>query len=162
MNIYEITQSMLAIMGEIEENEGEITDEVAEKLKITSDQLADKAEAYCKLIRNTESDIAGIKGEIERLRKRQKSAENLIERLKASLVNAMEVSDQPKLKAGSFSLSVRRTESVNVTDIEALPSKYKREVVEVKADKNLIKEAIKNGEMVDGAELVENQSLNLR
>lgn len=160
MNLYEITQELAAIMAEIEAQEGEINNEVAEKLQITSDQLADKAEAYCALITNTKADIEAYKAEIDRLTKRKKAAENLTERLKEAVRNAMTIADTPKLKAGTFALTLRTTQAVEVTDEAAVPDEFCEYTKKVM--KSVIKDHLKAGEAIPGCQMVENTSLTIR
>lgn len=160
MNLYEITEELRAVYEAIEENGGEITDELNEQLQLTTGQLQDKAEGYCNLIRNVSADADAYKAEIDRLTARKKAADNLVKRLKEALKNAMVLSDQQKIKAGLFSLSLRSTDAVEVTDEQSIPEEYfqvKREVM-----KSAIKDAIKNGEEVAGARIVSNTSLTIR
>lgn len=160
MNLYEITQELAAIMAEIEAQEGEITEETAAKLAIANGQLETKAEAYCALITNTKADIEAYKAEIDRLTKRKKAAENLTERLKEAVRNAMTVADMPKLKAGTFALTLRSTQAVEVTDEAAVPDEFCEYTKKVM--KSVIRDHLKAGELVPGCQMVENTSLTIR
>lgn len=160
MNIYEITQELRAIYDEIEANEGEVTDDIATKLELTTEQLNDKAESYCALIRNVTADAEAYKAEIDRLTKRKRTAENLVSRLKEALRVAMIMGDQQKIKAGLFNLSLRTTAAVDIEDETLIPDDYFQ--FERKIMKSAIKDAIKEGKAVSGAKIVENVSLSIR
>lgn len=160
MNIYEISAELRNIYEEIEMNEGEISPEIDERMKVAADQLEAKAESYCGLIRNVMADVEAYKSEIDRLTARKRAAENLVQRLKDALKDAMIMAEQPKLKAGTFSMSLRSSESVEVTNTDALADEFVQ--IERKPMKSLIKEALKEGKMVEGAELVTKQSVTIR
>lgn len=160
MNIYEITNELMAIYNAIAENEGVITPELEEALAIAGDQLEAKAENYCKMIANVKNDVEGYAAEIKRLQARKSAAENLIERLKNALRDAMIATDNLKLKAGTFALGIRTTEAVNITDESAVPDDYCEYTKKI--SKSAIKEALKSGAAVAGAEMVSNQSLSIR
>lgn len=160
MNIYEITEELRAIYEEIEMADGELTDEVAAKLEIAQGQLQDKAESYCALIRNVSAEAEALKDEADRLTKRRRSLENLQTRLKEALRCAMIVSDTAKMDAGIFKLSLRKSEAVDITDEAAVPDmfcEFKRTV-----SKSAIKDFIKGGGEVKGAQIIENINLMLK
>lgn len=65
-----------------------------------------------------------------------------------------------KLKSDKFTFSYRITKSVDVLNIELLPSDFK--VIEYKPLKKEIAKALKDGKEVEGALLVEKKSLSVR
>ena len=67
MNIFEIEQDLLSIFDEIEENEGELTPELEEKLAITQENFKNKVESYINLIKIKDGEINTISEEINRL-----------------------------------------------------------------------------------------------
>ena len=66
-----------------------------------------------------------------------------------------------KDKTALFSVYHSRSKSVNVFDMAVLPDTFKK-YKDPEPDKTAIKEAIKNGENVPGAEIVESTSLVIR
>ena len=74
----------------------------------------------------------------------------------------MLVSGIEKVESPLFKLSVRRSEAVEVDMVEALPNAFQNVKNVVTADKIAIKEAIKKGENVTGARLVENFNLQIK
>ena len=46
MNLYQIEQDLLELYTQIEENNGEITPEIEERLKITQENFTNKLENY--------------------------------------------------------------------------------------------------------------------
>lgn len=162
MEIFKIAQEFLDLLNEIEELEGELTPELEERLKINAENMSSKMEGYCKLIRWYDTQILAAKEETERLRKLIKRAERSQEWMKGAMLDVMEGLDKPKVSAGTFTVGTRKSTAVNIIDESAIPARYANEVVTVKIDKTAIKDAIKNGEEVPGAQLVERKSLTIK
>lgn len=90
MNIFEISKEIESVFEELEENGGELTDELEEKLSISKDEFRSKVDAYLSVIRHTESDVDCCDKEIKRLQSVKKTKQNSIERLKNILVWAID------------------------------------------------------------------------
>ena len=160
MNLYEITQEALYLSTLLETEE--LTAELEEALIINQDQLQAKAVNYAKVIANYQAESDAIDQEIKRLKAMKDSREKKIEWLKESVKKAMLVSGIEKVESPLFKLSVRRSEAVEVDMVEALPNAFQNVKNVVTADKVAIKEAIKRGENVTGARLVENFNLQIK
>lgn len=160
MNLYEITQEAqyLAVLLETEE----LTAELEEALIINQDQLQAKAVNYAKVIANYQAESDAIDQEIKRLKAMKDSREKKIDWLKESVKKAMLLSGIEKVESPLFKLSVRRSEAVEVDLVEALPNAFLNVKNVVTADKVAIKEAIKRGENVIGARLIENFNLQIK
>lgn len=81
-NLYSIEQELLNIFNELEDNGGELTPELEEKLKITEKDGRIKLENYCKFIKSIDADANACKEEYQRLSKKRKSYENNIVKAK--------------------------------------------------------------------------------
>ena len=160
MNLYEITQEALYLSTLLETEE--LTPELEEALIINQDQLQAKAINYAKVIANYQAESDAIDHEIKRLKSMKDSRDKKIEWLKESVKKAMLVSGIEKVESPLFKLAVRRSESVEVDLVEALPNVFQNVKNVVTADKVAIKEAIKRGENVTGARLVENFNLQIK
>ena len=160
MNLYEITQEAqyLAVLLETEE----LTPELEQALIINQDQLQAKAVNYAKVIFNYQAESDAIDQEIKRLKAMKESRDKKIEWLKESVKKAMLISGIEKVESPLFKISVRRSEAVEVDVVEALPNAFQNIKNVVTADKVAIKEAIKRGENVLGARLVENFNLQIK
>lgn len=160
MNLYEITQEAqyLAVLLETEE----LTPELEEALIINQNELQAKAVNYAKVIANYQAESDAIDQEIKRLKAMKESRDKKVELLKESVKKAMLVSGIEKVESPLFKISVRRSEAVEVDLVEALPNAFQNVKNVVTADKVAIKEAIKRGEFVMGARLVENFNLQIK
>lgn len=160
MNLYEITQEALYLSTLLETEE--LTPELEEALIINQNELQAKAVNYAKVIANYQAESDAIDQEIKRLKAMKDSREKKIEWLKESVKKAMLVSGIEKVESPLFKLSVRRSEAVEVDLVEALPNAFQNVKNVVTADKVAIKEAIKRGENITGARLVENFNLQIK
>lgn len=122
MNIYQIQQDLLAIFDELEENGGELTPELEEKLAITQEEFKDKVEDYTNVIKTLDSDMAAIKVEQARLKTLYDKKEKVSNKLKETIIKAInEFGDTKKtgvkyLDYGTGEVSVRKTQVVKVND----------------------------------------------
>ena len=157
--LYEIGLEYQRIMAKIQEQGGEVLPEDEEALDAVEGSKAEKYEAYCKMIMQLKSDAQVFKAEKDRFADKQRSAERTADKLKERLAYSMQSAGEEKYKTQLFTLSFRKSESVEV-DETLLPDEYKK--VEYSPDKTKIKEALKQGIDVTGATIVTNQSLQIR
>ncbi len=122
---------------------------------------AEKVESYCKVIKQLQSDVDMFKTEIDRLTARKKTTENAVDRMKDALLAFLKLSGQDKVKAGSFSVSTATTQAVQITNEKLIPCIFLVEQPP-KISKDAIKKALKNGETVNGAELINNTGVRIR
>lgn len=90
MNIFNISQELEDIFSQIEENGGEITPELEERLIITEDKLHDKLDSYRRVYSKFMSDAKTCKEEETRIAKLRKTKENQAERLKDTMLTAVQ------------------------------------------------------------------------
>lgn len=159
-NLFNIQSEYIVLMQQLMENGGEVTPELQEALEINQQQLQEKAANYCVVIRNLESESEIIANEIKRLQELKKVRENAANRLKETISKAMELYEVEKIETPLTKLSFRKSESVEITDLELIPHEYQK--VKVEADKTAIKAAIKSGANVPGAKLMTNKNLQIR
>jgi hypothetical protein len=160
MNLYQLTQEAqyLAVLLETEE----LTPELEQELIINQEQLQSKGINYAKVIANYQSESDQIDAEIKRLKTMKESRDKKVIWLTESLKKAMLVSGIEKIESPLFKISLRRSEAVEVDVVEALPASFQNVKNVVTADKMAIKEAIKKGENVFGARIIENYNLSIK
>lgn len=132
MNIWEIQQDLLAIFDELEENGGEVTEELEEKLAISQENFKSKVEGYVNVIKQIKSDIAAIDQESKRLAELKKSKNAVIERLTKVLVPAIQnfgdvsKSGSAFVDYGTGKVSIRNTQKVELDDdkLECMANEY--------------------------------------
>lgn len=153
MNLYEIDQE---IMNCVDMETGEIIDPARlDELQMDRDT---KIENIACWIKNLYADAEAFKTEKQSFADRQKAAENKAESLKKYLTNYLA---GQKFSTPKVAISFRKTSSVNVTDISQLPEEFLK-FADPTPDKTAIKNAIKAGTAVTGAEIVEGQSISIK
>jgi hypothetical protein len=160
MNLYTLTTQAKQIALLLEE--GEFTPEIEQALAITQEQLQEKSLQYTYVIKNYEADSQAIDNEIKRLKAMKEAKDNAIDRMKEAVRNAMLASGIDKIESSLFKLSLRRSESVEVVNIDQLPENLVTVKKTVSPDKVKIKEAIKSGQAVQGAVIIENFNLQIK
>jgi len=160
MNIYKTTIDYLRIIDEIEEQGGEIYPEQEAEIVAISGTGDGSAEWHCEMMRNAVADVDAIADEIKRLQKRKKSAERMEEWHKSRVNDWMQTIGEEKRTFGTFKVSYRNTKSVNVYDEQKVPQSFK--VQSWTVSKTAIADAIKEGDEVPGAEIVEKKNIIIR
>jgi len=160
MNLYQLTQEAQYLAALLETEE--LTPELEQELLINQEQLQTKGINYAKVIANYQSEADQIDAEIKRLKGMKESRDKKVIWLTESLKKAMIISGIEKIESPLFKISLRRSEEVEVDVVEALPTAFQNVKNVVTPDKMAIKEAIKKGENVFGARIVENFNLSIK
>lgn len=157
-NLYELGEAEKELL-EMFEN-GDIPEEALNDT-LQSLDIENKLEAYCKVIRQMQADSAAFKAEADNFTKKQKAAENGVQRLKTALVEYLNKTNKKKANAGLFTISTRESKAVNILDSLLLPRAYLIPQ-DYKIDKAKIKKELSSGKVVPGAELQTNLSLIIK
>nr|UWI05041.1 MAG: hypothetical protein [Bacteriophage sp.] len=88
-SLYNISNDILRIFNEVEQAEGEITDEQYNELCIKQEELKEKLDSYVKAIKVWQVDEQALKDEKKRFNDRQNVYKNRIERLKKAMLEAV-------------------------------------------------------------------------
>ena len=104
-NLYEIEQELLDIYNELEENGGELTPELEEKLLLTQDNFKTKLNGYVNVINEISSKIDACKTEEKRISTLRKSREKSINRLK-EIVQRCVINFGDINKSGNYSIEL--------------------------------------------------------
>ena len=153
MKLYEIDQ---AIMDLVDSETGEIIDiEAFDSLQMEREE---KIEGIALYIKDLKAEAEALKAEKLAFAERQKVAENKVESLKNYLAYALK---GQAFKSTKAVVSFRKTQQVDIPDIHKLDENFLR-YKDPEADKTAIKEAIKAGQIVKGATLIENTSVIIK
>ena len=152
--LYEIDTE---IMNCIDIETGEIID--PERLEALQMERGRKIENVALWVKNLKADLTAFKAEKDAFAERERQAKAKIESLSKWLTMAL---DGQKFSTSKVAVSFRKSEAVEILDESKIPKKFIRKKIETAPDKTAIKEAIKNGLKVRGAELVENQNISIK
>ena len=149
MTLYEIDTEITACLTvTIDPETGEVTEEIdearLEELQMERDR---KIGGICCWIKDGIAESKAIAEEIKALQKRKRIIDNRVDRLTAFLQRIL---GGEKWKDSRSTVSYRTSTSVEVSD--GLAKKWCR--VKLEPDKTAIKEALKAGKKIKGAELV--------
>ena len=162
LTIYQIEQSYNQLAEELIDNGGELTPELSEALAITEEQLQNKSVAYSFVIKQIDSEVDIIDVEIKRLQAMKKTRENASERLRANIKHAMELFNIDEIKTPLVKINFRKSEAVEVDDVNKLSAPYKVVKVTEQADKAAIKSALESGIEIPGCRIVANRNLQIK
>lgn len=157
MNLYELSLAFQDV-----QNMDLDPEVMKDTLDSINDAIENKAENIAKLIRNLESDVSAFKEEEDRLKTKRQAAENKVKWLKTYLEDNMKLTGKTKFKSGMFNFAIQKNPaSVNITDERIIPEDFLIPQPP-KVDKNSLKELLKSGVEIPGAELKQTESLRIR
>ena len=141
----------------LENDEGELCENWQEKMDALGDTINAKLEGACALVLAFEQRADAVDAEIERLKRLKVHCEGRAKGLKNWLAYCL---SGQKTEAGSYRISFRKTEAVEVIDESLIPEAYMRvKVVETKSPaKDDIKADLKAGAEIPGVALRHNIS----
>lgn len=126
-------------------------------LEAIEDELNSKVENITKFMKNIEGDIESFKSEEARLAKKRRYLQNKFDGLKAYMQSILIANKIDKVNAGTFKVSVRKTNpSVGILNEAKIPAEFKVEQPH-KLDSKALLAALKKlgeGETIDGATLI--------
>lgn len=138
-NIFQISQDLLDAFQELEDNGGELTDELEAKLTVSQADFKTKIKSYTDVIKYTEGDIKLIDEEISRLKELKDSKKKAITRLEKIVIWAIGMFGEANKSGNKFvdfgtgKVSIRNTEKVEVDDefAEDAVNKFMEQIREI-------------------------------
>lgn len=160
--LYELTQNYNNLM-ELLDNPEIPQELINNALKEVTEDIENKSENLCKVIRMMELDVTTFKEEEKRLSSKRKSLENRIKNLKEYLQTSMESVGKNKIEGKLFKIQIQNNKpTVKIIDENKIPELYKTEETIIKVDKNSLYDLMKNGKQIEGVELKQSKSLRIR
>ncbi len=164
LSLYQLSESYLEALDFLTDPELDLPIEaVNDTLEGLTGELEDKAVNVAKFLRNMETAADAIKIAEAEMAKRRKALENRVQWLKSYIKGSMEACGISQVECPYFKLSIQKNPaSVNVLDEDKIPAEFKEQVISWKIDKTAIKEAIKSGGTIPGAELINGTRLAIK
>lgn len=161
-SLYELTEDYLELLAMAEDPE---TDEQCfiDTLEGIDGALEDKADNYVKIMKQLETNEAGLDAEIKRLQARKDAMKKKSETMKKSLQSMMEATGKEKFKTELFSYNIQNNppKLILTCDENDIPIQYLI-AQDPKIDRTKIKNDIKSGMDIDFAHLESDRSLRIR
>lgn len=154
LNLYEISTEFEALTELLEAEQGEVTESYAELEQQVQALLLDKTDGLVSYVQKLQDDIEVAKAHIKRIQEWKKVRENTIERLKSYTAECMTKIDKKKVQGTLGEVAVRKpVKQVQVDDERLIPAEYLKVVTTV--DKVKLGKALKDGEEIEGARLMD-------
>lgn len=157
MNLPELVRQYNDISSFLIDNNGEITDKMAESLAIVEKNLPEKCDNYRFFIDKLKADSVLWKEQAEVFRKASKGCDLLVDRLKETLKLACISMDKTELLGKTYRWLLQGSSIVVFDNEELIPSKYKTVVQTFTINKKQIADDIKAGIDVPGAHIEKTQ-----
>ena len=158
INLYTLSHNYQQVLSLIEDGQ----DGMEDTLESLTDAIEDKAENIAKIIKTVEGEATALKLEEQRLADRRKSLENNAKGLKKYLEKSMQDAGMKKIKGQLFSFNIQKNApSVEVLDDSVIPEIFFT-IPQPVLDKTIIKEQLKLGFEIPGAQLTQGESLRIK
>ncbi|WP_278551804.1 siphovirus Gp157 family protein [Companilactobacillus farciminis] len=156
--LYELTGKYLQLAELAEETDPQLFSDTMDSI---TDAIEDKAVGYAKVDKELAKDEKALKEEAKRFSARAKTIDNNRKNLKQSLQNTMELTGTEKIKTPEFTIYIQNNApSVRIPDESKIPAYLTK--TDIVPDKTRIKQLLKEGKDVPGAELIQGSSLRIR
>lgn len=156
--LYDLTNQYRNLLELAEEVDATTFHDTLEALQ---DSINDKAENISFVLQEIKGHIEILRNEEKRLKERRMTLEKRYDHLKYYLQNEMEGLGIDKVKSAHFNISLRTNPpKLSVLDEETIPDSYF--ITKRQLDKKTLKDAIKNGEEIEGVSLVQERGLSIK
>lgn len=131
--------------------------------KVLLEDLGTNADAIYKYIKETEARVEAKKQEEKRLYELRKAEENKIDRLKELIKESMNILEEKKIETNLGYFQIRKNPlKVNILDETKIP----KEFIEIKTIENINKKELlkhykETGEIIDGVNFEQGESLQM-
>lgn len=161
-NLYELTTQFQQAMDalRVDEETGEVIG--FEAVDALDAAFEDKAEAYAVVIKSLLAQAQAIHAERDNLKAREESAKRKAESLKKHLAQSMDAVGKDKIETARAALTFRKSTQVNILNDVEVPDDLCKIVIDRKPDKTAIGKLLRGGDIVPGAELIENRNLQVK
>ena len=122
--------------------------------------LEQNIEYFVKLLKNAVSDAERFKQAKQEFYDKEKNAKAKAEKYIVVIERAMKMSNKQKVEAGLFVVSLRKYKQVDILDETKIPLEFMK--LEYKPIKTELAKHLKAGEVIEGATLIEKESLQVR
>jgi hypothetical protein len=162
MSLFDLQKTYYLFIELLERRGGEINESEEHELALLESTLLAKADSCAFVLDKLESEADFYKQQAERLLGFSRVCSNARQRLKDRITEAVKMSPDKTIEGETISFTLKKNPpSLIVNDESLVPDKFVETVVTRKVDKSAIKAALKQGEEVQGVELVQDESLKI-
>lgn len=155
--LYEIDQAILTTIDQGLDEDGCITDEAMQELDSLKVARETKLENCGLVYKSLTAEAKALREEEVALAERRRRKESNAERLKAYIDNSLAGEN---LETARIKYSYRKSTSVQIDNEDDLPEDYWK--IQATPDKTKLRDDLRSGVLVPGAELVTNHNLQIK
>ncbi len=156
LSLFKIEQEIQDLVSAVWLDGGELDQLAADNLSALMAKHADKVQGVGFFITRRELEIEDARSQVRVFQDRIRTEENRVAYLKDAVRNALDEYYDGKLEAGLVTFSTAKNPaSCSVVNADELPAEYVRTKTITEPDKKAILDALKTGDAVPGAILVD-------
>lgn len=162
MNLYEYTDMHQKALVELQDMD--LPAEVVEDtLNAMVGEIEEKTKSVVAYMRNLGADVKAMKNAEQEIKQRRQRIERRIEWTDNYILTNMQANNITEISCPYFLIKPRKNPpAVHIINADELPEEYLTTVITQKINKKEIKEAIKAGEVIPGAELIQGWRLDIK
>ena len=154
MQLYKLTDEMLEL-----QDSGMAPEDIADTIEGMELEFNDKIEQTLSLIKNMEAEAAAFKAESKRLNDIASSKLKSVDKIKEYIKGEMVRLEKVKVSTGVHSLTVRKTlKKLNIVNDKKIPPEWFDVKVTQSPKKKEMLAALKDGQKIEGVEIVMGES----
>lgn len=164
MNLYNISAEYQSILSDTFDHEtGEVNEQAVMKLNLITTKIEDKAIAVAGYIKNLDAERKAIEEAKKNMAERESKLERRAEWLTNYLQSNMERCDINEIKCPQFVIKLKKCPlSTDILDEHVIPDEYKRTKQVITIDKVKVKDGLLSGISIPGAQLKQNNRLEIK
>jgi len=157
MTLYNLTEEFEVVDRMLEDNGGEFTEEIEEKMAKLLPLMRNKVDGCCGFVKSLENDIDNIELRVEELLKMRDVRKNKIKRFSEWVMFCLERTGEESFRGDTDEIKIRRSGmKLHITNEDAVPAEYLKVLQSIKVDKVGLKKAVQSGAVkIDGIGLIE-------
>lgn len=161
MNIFNLSAAKLEVLAQLED--GTLTaDQAFDTLEAIDEALEDKYDGYAGIDFSLKADEEALAAEIKRLTARKQAIANERKRLRENVLGSLEALDMKRIKTNKYTISKTVRTNFVITDESLLPDEFRERKLVETINKDAVKERLKDGEQIEGAEIQKATALQIR
>lgn len=187
-SIFKIRQDHMSLLAEIEENDGELSEDMLSALRLNEEDFKNKAISYAYVIKKMDAESDVIATEIKRLQSLKSKADKKSDLFRKLIDEGMQQFGYDKVESETLKISYRKTSPVELKDNfadnilqyvkvdfqinpelseKASEAGITEEVIAIfnvtaTANKEKIKEQLKAGVKIPGASIEEKKNIQIK
>jgi len=159
LSLYSIASEMANITKVIEENLGEIPEDLEKRMCVIETQYPEKIDGYSQIMKRIDHEIAYYKEQSQTFSRAAKTFDNFKKRMKENIKQAMSMLNKDRLDGNSVYFKLGKSKAKLIIDESELPKEYLIQVTTYEPDKKRIREILEQGLDIPGAHLEESHTL---